>query len=328
MTSTTDDHLSDEHVSTSRGACVFCNTTRPIEQVLCPSCGRGWIDTSAVDSVDTVVKAEAEAIRTITTGEALPVRRSTYRRGWWLPLAIAAVVFGAYWGVVTVLDGEGTTTTTSPVAAPTTLAPTTTAPVLAPPTTLPAPTATTTPPTTTTSTTTTTLPTLAVGEEIPIDELRLGAIELGPLAFGTAADAVLPDLVATFGQPTAIAEATPAWGLCAGDAGRIVTFGGLHIITLNDDGSERFAGFVVEPAGAASDELQTFSGIRLGSSIGDLTDTYRSVSLDVGDEATTWVVASVNDGRTLLRGTAQGAGDDAVIDRIASPSVCDGGPGA
>lgn len=326
MTSTT-----NENLSTSQRACVFCNTTRPIEQVLCPSCGRGWIDTSAVDAVESVAKAEAAAIRTITTDKALPVRRSTYRKGWWIPLLVALIVFGGYWAVVNLVDGEPTTDAAP--APPSTLAPTTTAPVASPPTTLatttlPPATTTTTAPATTTTTTTTTLAPLPIGTAIPIDDLRLGAVELGDLAFGTPADEVLPDLVATFGQPTAIADASTAWGLCSDYTGRVVTFGGLHIVTVNDGATERFAGFVVDRAGTASDDLQSFSGIGVGSTIAELTDTYRSTTIDAGETSTVWIVTSVNDGRTLLWGTAAGADEQATIDRIASPNPCDGGPTA
>ncbi len=278
-----------------------------------------------------MAKAEAAAIRTITTEKALPVRRSTYRKGWWVPLVVAAIVFGGYWAVVNLVDGERAPQAAPAVpTVPTTLAPTTTAPVVSPPTTLPAttlpPATTTTTVAPTTTTTTTTLPPLPTGTPIPIDDLRLGAVELGDFAFGTPADEVLPDLVATFGQPTSITLASTAWGLCSEDTGRVLTFGGLHIVTLDDGATERFAGFMVEPAGTASDELRSFSGIGVGSTLGELQDTYRSTVVDAGDTAATWIVASVNDGRTLLWGTAAGSGDQAAIDRIASPHACDGGP--
>lgn len=326
MTSTT-----DENRSASLGACVFCNTTRPIEQVLCPSCGRGWIDSPAADSVQSVAKAEAASIRTITTDGALPVRRSTYRRRWWVPLLVGAIVFAGYWAVVTAVDGDPPETAAP--AAPTTLAPTTTAPVALPPTTLPPttqpPTTTTTTTAPTTSTTTSTIPPLPSGTPLPIDELRLGAIELGDRAFGTPADEVLPDLVATFGQPTAITAGSPAWGLCSADKGRVISFGGLHIVTVDDGGDggdEVFVGFVVESTGTPSDALRSFSGIGIGSTVAELLATYRSTVVDAGDTTTTWIVSSVNDGRTLLWGTAAGSDATATIDRIASPQACDGGP--
>lgn len=322
----------NEHISTSQGACVFCNTVRPIEQVLCPACGRGWIDASAAESVDSVVRAEAEAIRTITTDPALPIRRSTYRKAWWVPVVGAALVFGVYWLAVAVLGDDGSADT-GPIATPTTLAPSTTVAVELPPTTLPPPTTTTppapstttatTPPTTTT--TTTTLPPLPIGDAIPLEDLQLGAVELGAIAFGTAADEALPDLVATFGQPSAIDDATESWGLCSGDTGRVITFGGLHIITVTADGSETLAGYILDTAGTASDSLVTFSGVGLGSTLDEMSDTYRSFTTDVSDATASWVVSSFNDGRTLLWGTSTDA-DSPVVDRIASPRSCDGGP--
>jgi hypothetical protein len=313
----------NENATTTQGACVFCNTTRPIEQVLCPACGRGWIDAPAVDAVQSVAKAEAAAIRTISTDPAPTVRRSTYRARWWVPLVVATVVFAGYWAAVSILDDTGAPSTASP-SPPTTLAPTTTGPVAAPPTTLPPPTTSTTAAPSTT--TTTTVPPLPAGQAVTVDELRLGVIELGEFAFGTAADVVLPDLVATFGQPTDIASATPAWGVCAGDSGVVYTFGGLHVITTEGDGVEELAGFVVEAAGTASDDLKSFSGIGVGDTVGDLTTTYRSVDLSYDESVTTWIVRSTNDGRTLLWGTAAGGDADAVIDLIASPYPCDGGP--
>lgn len=314
----------DENATTTQGACVFCNTTRPIEQVLCPACGRGWIDAPAIDSVQSVAKAEAAAIRTLSTDLAPAVRRSTYRARWWVPVVVAAVVFAGYWGIVSVLDDTGAETAVPP-SAPTTLAPTTSAPVEAPPTTLPPATTSTT---ATTTTTTTTLAALPVGQAVDLDDLRLGAVELGPYAFGTAAETVLPDLVATFGQPTDIATATPQWGICDGDTGSVYGFGGLQVITTLRDGVEEFAGFVLEEAGTPSDGLQSFSGIGIGDTVGDLTVTYRTTDVRVDGSETSWIVRSANDGRTLLWGTASGDGADAVIDLIASPRPCDGGPSA
>lgn len=318
-----------ENTTTTHGACVFCNTTRPTEQVLCPACGRGWIDAAAVDAVQSVAKAEAAAIRTITTDPAPSVRRSTYRARWWVPVVVAAVVFAGYWGVVTLVDDTTATPAASP-APPTTLATTTTAPVETPPTTLPpaSPTTTIAPTTTTTSSTTTTLPLLPVGQTMDLDDLRLGVVELGDFAFGTASDDVLPDLVATFGQPTDIQDVTPAWGVCGTDTGSVYTFGGLHVITTDREGTEVLAGFVVEATGSPSDALQSFSGIGVGATVAELDATYRSVDLTIDESITTWIVRSTNDGRTLLWGTAAGATDEATIDVIASPRPCDGGPAA
>jgi hypothetical protein len=320
----------NDHVSTSQGACVFCNTVRPIDEVLCPACGRGWIDTSASDSADSVARAESAAIRTISTGAALEIRRANYRKAWWVPILVAAVVFGVYWALVTIIGGTAGTEP-EPVTVPTTLGPTTTAAVELPPTTLPppqTPPTTVTPSTTTTTTavTTTTVPPLAAGDPIPIDDLRLGAIELGEFAFGSPAAELLARLVGTFGQPTSISDASPEWGICSDDGGQVFTFGGLHVVTIDAPGGADFAGFVVEESGTASDGLSTFSGVGLGTTIAEMDEVYRSFQTSVAGGTTTWIVSSFNDGHTLLWGTAAGDSADAVVDRIASPRACDGGP--
>lgn len=324
------------NLSTSQGACVFCNTVRRVDEVLCPACGRGWIDASAADSGASVARAEAAAIRTIATGKAPRVRRSTYRKAWWAPLVVASVVFGAYWLIVT-LAGSDDTTTSDTLMVTTTASPTTTSALQTPPTTLSptgTPTTTVAPATTTTTapepatTTTTVEPGLPAGDPIALDELRLGAIELGPLPFGSAITDVLPRLVGTFGQPTAYGVAGEEWGLCGGDSGRVITFGGLHIVTVDTDAGETFAGFVLERAGTASDQLLTFSSVGLGATLAQLNDTYRSFDVTIGDQDTAWIVSSFNDGHTLLWGNAKGTGPDAVVDRISSPRACDGGPAA
>ena len=309
---------------------MFCNTVRPIEQVLCPVCGRAWIDANAADSADSVARAEAEAIRTMSTDSALPIRRSTHRQGRWIPVLIALVAFGGYWLAVSVATDRNT----EPPAAqpvPMTLATSTTQSVQTPPNTLPPATTTTAPPPTTatvppTTTTTTTLPLLRVGEPIALDDLRLGAFALGGFAFGEPADAPLAGLVGSFGQPTAIGVADESWGLCPGDAGRVISFGGLHVITLDAEGTETFAGYMLEPSNDETDGLATFSNAGLASTLQEMDEIYRGFDVVPTAEGVIWIVSSFNDGGTLLWGTAAGQSPDTTLASLASPRPCDGGP--
>lgn len=311
------------------GVCLYCGAERRYDVAQCSRCGNPWQD-HRIDQLDaTVLEAtEPDGHERLLHDPGLgPPQR------WWIPATAAAVLLGGFL-LAQALTGSEEPTTTS-VAAP--AAPVETASPVSPATTArPASPTTAAPPTSTSSTTTVTTTTLPpiepVGEPIATESLSLGAFALGPLRIDDPADSVVGRLVATFGQPDTVTEAGPEWGLCEGDPGRVVRFGGLAVVLSGDAGGETFAAYRLEatPGDVTASELATISGVRIGATFNDLDEAYdTSITqlIDI-DGTQSFVVLRSSDRRTLLWGPMSGTDSDAVVTGIYSARPCDRGPRA
>jgi len=121
-----------------------------------------------------------------------------------------------------------------------------------------------------------------VGDALALDALRLRAGAIGPLEFGDPAADVLGVLAASLGQPDADSGTFTSegeLGTCDGDTVRVVQWGPLLVITKVRTGTgETLLAFRLDGREAnssnAAAELQTASGLGLGSTVADLSAIY------------------------------------------------------
>ncbi len=320
------DMLSEVRKST--GSCLWCGETRSLSAATCPRCGRGWID-------QTLVEAQlGEVIDLFSPQPVEPLEDHDNRRRLLLlgAAVIAAALFATFAFEPEPSRSQPSATTPIAIGAPannTSLPPlaTTAPPPTAPATTAPpetvAPT-TAAPPPATSTTTTTTLPPLPATSPVDIDALTLGAFALGPFDFGTGGEPVAGGLVATLGQPDAIVGATEGWGLCPGQDGRILQWGGLSAIFRQDGPAERFVGYRYEGSG----DMRTISGLTLGVSLEEAESLYPSsiiTTATLEDETAIYLLLRSSDRRTLLWGPTAGASEPHIAG-IYSYRPCDRGP--
>jgi hypothetical protein len=320
---------------TTRARCLYCGTSRPVEELRCPQCGHPWIDRTVAEAV-----APPTPARAVTPAGAPAAKvQLVSKRRWVFPVAITAAAVAVY-AIVFFILLDRTGREDPPVAAPTTTQ-TEPEPTTAPqpsttvtePTTTAAPTTTTTAAPTTTTTTEPPLPEIPVlGDPIPLDELTLGAFALGPLEFGDADTSALGRLAATFGQPNDIVEIGEAEGLCPTETGRAVRFGWLTAIVREEAGTEVLVAYRLEAPTDAGDDhptasLKTISGAAIGDTLPRWESIYRSFTvrtIDIDGEPHLLLLRTADE-RTLLWGPLT---DDnpALVAGIYSPSPCDGGP--
>lgn len=312
---------------------MYCGTERSYNVAECHRCGGSWPD-QLVEQLDASLLGEEEpaghARLLDDPGSGPPPR-------WWIPAAAAVIVLGGIGLIASWIVGDE-------AAAPaTTIAATAPPPQPSPPTsslatTGPPPTAETSETTiqtttTSTTTTTTTLPPLEpIGEPIPAADLSLGAFALGPLRFGDSGAEVIGRLVASLGQPTNIHDADPTWGLCEGDAGRVVRFASLAVVVIGEEDEEVFAAYRLDAGSedSALADLSTISGVKIGATFAELDAAYEAsitALIDV-DGVPSFVVLRSSDRRTLLWGPVDGEGAAAMVSGIYSPRPCDRGPQA
>lgn len=322
--------------------CIYCGTARPASTEICPTCGRGWIDSHIAQPEPRsgtellVAPSDLQPYPSIEH-ENLPLTpmvEPRRRTGLIVTAAAVIVAIGAFIVMANLngADDEAAATTTT-VAGSTTTTPSdsTSEPAAATTTTAAVESSTTTEATTSTTTTEPPAPAIeSIGDPIPLTEVGLGAFALGPFDFELDAAEPLGRLVATFGQPDTVAAADATWGLCEGDTGRVVQWGPLAVITAVVDGQELLGGYrLMAPAdtsGHPAASLTTLSGIALGDSVTRLREIYANSTIDYPvtvDGATVYRLLRSSDDRVLLWGPVTG---DEIIAGIYSPRVCDGGP--
>lgn len=326
------DMLADVRQTT--GSCLWCGETRSLTAAACPRCGNGWIDQTleeahfgpAIDITPRLPVAEgldedskkrlvvlgaaviAAALFATFSFDAEPARS---RPAGTPPIAVGALANNTSLPPVT-----SSAAPTVAAAPPTTTAPTTMPPATVPPTSAP--------PTTVAPTTTTTLAPLPATSPVEVELLTLGAFALGPFDFGAAGESVAGSLVATLGQPDARHSADETWGLCPGQGGRVLQWGGLAAIFRQDAASEQFVGYRYDGTG----DMRTISGLTLGLSLEEAQGLYPSsvvTSSTLQDGTAIYLLLRSSDKRTLLWGPTAGEAE-AQIAGIYSYRPCDRGP--
>jgi hypothetical protein len=168
----------------------------------------------------------------------------------------------------------------------------------------------------------------AIGDPVPISELSLGAFAIGPFDFDAPAADPIGRLVATFGQPDAVAAADASWGLCPSDSGRAITWGPLAIVTRGIDDEVLvayrlgpFAGIDTEHPAAP---MATLSGLAVGDTTQQLEAIYANSTVEFTDVdgVASFRLLRSSDDRLLLWGPVV----DDVVAGIYSPRPCDQGP--
>jgi hypothetical protein len=150
------------------------------------------------------------------------------------------------------------------------------------------------------------------------------------LRVGSNGTIAVERLAGTFGQPTDIVPlAGGEAGICDGETGRIVYFGGVGAILVGEPGDEVFGGYVyVDEPGHPSEGLVTLSGAGIGDTVAEVDAVYAGSLVRVGevDGRPHLFILRSSDRRTLLWGPLRGDGDDAVLAGINAPYWCDNGP--
>ena len=330
----------------SEGVCIHCGTSRPVDEQLCPSCGKPWIDERVDDIAPPVVPAAAAtngdsdtedtpadpapaaaaagaaAAKSLDdTGEfdfaewTMPPEQPKSRAVWLIPV-ILLIAAAAVWALV-FLDDDPTTATT--IAAPTTTAAVTTTQA-----------ATTTVPEGTTTTvggsTTTTIaypPPSAwdpVGEPIDPADLTLRAAAIGPIDFGTSTEETAGRLTASFGE----AEGSGIDDLCPPDESYYLQWGELKAIFDGFDADSTFVSYRYEDVGSDTElGLATLSGLELGDTVADLKRIYSSftITFEVIDGQDHFRL--LDGGELLLWGPVTSSDNAGIVLGIYSPTQCD-----
>jgi hypothetical protein len=331
--------------STNLPVCIHCDTPRPADETLCPSCGKPWIDVQvaavapAAPSDTPVVIAAAVAataelvpndgdptVEAHDTGEfgldewTLPPEPPKRRPLWLIPVVLVMAVMG-FWAYIYYADSP--TTTTTVVAEPSTstsTTPSTTVAVQA------AESTTTTAPLTTT--TTVPYPPASFwedsGQGLSTAQLAMKASGLGPIELGGSLVDVAGQLVTSLGQ----AESAGDSDLCQPEEMYWLQWGPLRVIFDGYEPTSNFVSFRYEEtdAGEVDVPLVTLSGIGLGDTVGQLQNTYSfyTITFEVidgqdhfrlidGGELLLWGPVSSSDSAGTVPGTVLG---------IYSPSPC------
>jgi hypothetical protein len=317
--------------------CIHCGTSRPVDEELCPNCGKPWID-EKVDDLEPVpappggddtgaqeAGAAAAAVAATTdglddTGEfsfddwTMPPEKPRSRAKWLIPIILLAAV-AVVWGLV-FLDSDGSPGTT--IAAPTTTeaSATTDAPADDTPT--------TTAPETTTTTTTIDYPPPsaweAVGDPIDTADLTLKATAIGPLDFGTSIEEVAGRLTASLGT----ADESGVDGLCPPQETYSLQWGELLAIFDGFEPDALFVSYRYEDLGSDTEMgLATLSGLELGDTVGDLKQIYAqfTITFEVIDGKDHFRL--LDGGELLLWGPISSTADDGIVEGIYSPSPCE-----
>ncbi len=304
----------------NNATCIYCGAERPIDEDLCPNCGRPWIDQWIDEAgVGSVAAGSGVGGPAVTAASPPPKRRW---RSWVIAGIIALAVIGVYaviFGVALSDAGNSPSTTGSTIG----LSSTTAAPVTASATTSTAGTTTLTP----------LFPEIpAVGEPIAIEDLTLGAFSLGPLDFGDTDAQALGRLVASLGQPDEVGNIGEQEGLCPTNSGTQARWGWLTALFRTEDDTDVLVSYRVEPdleqPDHSTSELATISGAAIGDTLGALRGIYDPLPVTTTDfeGEPGWILTRLSDERTLLWGIATGDTDDDLVTAIVAPRPCDGGP--
>lgn len=339
----------------AEGICIHCGTSRPVDEPLCPSCGKPWIDervdTTAPPGAPTAAAAAtagaavtepddappdagvgAAAVGAATgaaaaaslddTGEydfadwTMPPEQPNRQRAVWLIPIILLIAAAAVWALV-FLDDNSTTATT--VAAPTTTVGVTTTEGGT----------TTVPEATTTTVAETTTTVIAypppdawepVGEPIDPADLTLKAAAIGPLDFGIATEEAAGRLTASLGE----AESSGIDGLCPPDESYYLQWGELKAIFDGAEPDATFVSYRYEDVGSDTElGLATLSGLELGDTVADLKRIYSSftITFEVIDGQDHFRL--LDGGELLLWGPVTSSDDAGIVVGIYSPTRCD-----
>jgi cellulose synthase/poly-beta-1,6-N-acetylglucosamine synthase-like glycosyltransferase/CheY-like chemotaxis protein/GGDEF domain-containing protein len=302
-----------DEVQRTTASCQWCNEARLLSVDRCPRCGHTWDDApppkpGGPSSSDLDELARKRRRRTFVAAAAAAATVAVFAFNpsadvQASPTAVPATDLAALPPVEAVAEPVPPVTEAPPS---TTVAPATTVPTTAAP---PAP-------------TTTTLAPLPATDPVALDALTLGAFALGPFDFGSAGEQVAGRLVATWGQPDARRVADEQWGLCPGETGRVLEWGGLSAIFRQDASGETFVGYRY-----ANDDnaLGTISGMHPGMRLDEARALYPASVLTTGelnDGTTIFLLLRSSDHRTLLWGPTDGT----TIEAIHSYRPCDRGP--
>ena len=173
-----------------------------------------------------------------------------------------------------------------------------------------------------------------IGDAIPIADLTMSANDIGPLNFGDAANTVLGRLAATFGPPTddtGFIVGNGSFGECPGDSIRVVQWGPLKIVVKGEAANATFVSYRLDlrygGVTAATTDLATLSGLRVGNTVGTLKSIYAGYVIEyvVDQEVglTFELRSSQNDALPLLWGPIDSQADDSTVTGIYSPDSCD-----
>ncbi len=178
-------------------------------------------------------------------------------------------------------------------------------------------------------------PYVAIGEQIPLDNLRMAVDGLGPVQFGQPAAEAMGRLIASFGQPdedTGPIVSTGEFGVCNGDTERRVRWGPLvAIVVVDDDGTETFGGYrldfayATEGLSSEATELQTLSGFKAGQSVVALREVYENFEITfsvVEGLDTVFELKSRNSGNLLLWGPVTSEDTNGIVLGIYAPDAC------
>jgi len=324
---------------TADGVCIHCGTSRPVDEELCPSCGKPWIDervdempppvesadpepaAAASTSVGAGAGAVAGAANLDDTGEfdfedwTMPPEKPKSKAVWLIPI-ILLVAAAAVWTLV-FLDDNSTTATT--IAAPTTTAAVTTTQAA----TTTAPGATTTTSGETTTTTVAYPPPSAwesVGDPIDTADLTLKAAAIGPLDFGITTDEAAGRLTASLGE----AESSGIDGLCPPQESYFLQWGELKAIFDGSEPDSSFVSYRYEDVGSDTElRLATLSGLELGDTVADLKQIYSSFTIAFEVIEGQDHFRLLDAGELLLWGPVTSSNDAGTVLGIYSPTPCD-----
>ncbi|MCJ7726885.1 MAG: hypothetical protein MUP76_10935 [Acidimicrobiia bacterium] len=261
---------------------------------------------------------------------ARPYRGGGQANPWLVGMAVAAILIAISvisFGLFAPDDDTQAVTTTTTTTAPTATTD---------------PTATTQPGDTTSSTTGSaeiTLPTTVAageitptGDPIPVDELTMTSNDIGTLDFGDDGDQILGRLAATFGAPTQdtgfiIGDGT--FGECPGDSIRVVQWGPLNVVILNDGATSTFVSYRMDirygGLTSATRDIATLSGLRVGDQVSQLEDIYGGFVIEYlvdSDVGLVFKLYSQRGGDLLLWGPVETQEPEGLVTGIYSPDSC------
>jgi len=196
--------------------------------------------------------------------------------------------------------------------------------------------------TTTTLPTDTTLPAAdpypPVEPSIPVDRLKMitdgvqiNDNDLPNIVFGQDAATAIGRFVASFGNPTDTGwqTSTGAYGVCAGDLERVLTFGTFAAVVTKNGGQEVFNGYRndVTFGDISSDpaRLTTLSGLKIGDTVETLQTIYADLAVSFTSDprlGPTFEVRSASTDSLLLWGPVEGEDASDKLIGIYAPDVC------
>jgi hypothetical protein len=162
--------------------------------------------------------------------------------------------------------------------------------------------------------------------------MRINDNDIPDIEFGDEAATAMGRFVASFGpatDDTGWQVSTNGFGVCPGDLERIITFGTYAAIVTKPGGQEIYNGYRQDLAfGDATDataQLETLSGLKVGDTVADLKEIYKSQTVSfaidpkLGD---VYLIEGSTSGNLLLWGPVQGESNTDRIVGIYAPDVC------